>query len=69
MEERAEIEAKVGKPGGYNQRIDLDVEKARAMHSARWSPAQIAAFFGVSVSTVKRRLRDAVSPGGRSEPR
>jgi DNA invertase Pin-like site-specific DNA recombinase len=58
--EVAEIAAKVGPPRSTNNgKIALDVDRVRAMLGAGFSWRQIAAYFGVGVSTVRRRLDEA----------
>ncbi len=52
----AEIVAKVGPPRAGGRKLALDVDRVSAMRQTGFSFAQIAEYFGVSLSTVKRRL-------------
>jgi len=53
----AAIKLEVGAPRASCGKLVLDLEHVQAMREARFSWSQIAEYFGVSESTVRRRLK------------
>jgi hypothetical protein len=53
----AALTVQLGAPHASCGKLVLDLDRVRAMREARFSWAQIAAYFNVSKSTLQRRLR------------
>ncbi len=47
---------KVGLPRGPGGKVLIDVEKVRELRELGWNPRQIGEYYGLSASTIRRRL-------------